>query len=173
MKAGLEAARCKEVRSLLPAVGEEGKRGRDGVDECSVLFAVSRGDAELGVDPLARRIRILEENVAFTRHEHLGGRYVRGGMDALRADHRDFSLWKQARQLAQQIFELRACLELHDLALSKLAAGRLKDNELIAALIHDRLVDVETVRARIAAVADLHMRAILLARLQIVLENVD
>ena len=65
------------------------------------------------------------------------------------------------------------CLELHDLVLSKLAAGRLKDNELIAALIHDKLVDVETVRSRIAAVADLHLRAILLARLQIVLENVD
>ena len=65
------------------------------------------------------------------------------------------------------------CLELHDLVLSKLAAGRLKDNELIAALIHYKLVNVETVRAHIAAVADLHMRAILLARLQIVLENVD
>jgi hypothetical protein len=65
------------------------------------------------------------------------------------------------------------CLELHDLVLSKLAAGRLKDNELIAALIHYKLVDVETARARIIAVSDLHMRAILLARLQIVLENID
>jgi hypothetical protein len=65
------------------------------------------------------------------------------------------------------------CLELHDLVLSKLAAGRLKDNELIAALIHYKLVNVDIARARIAAVADLHMRAILLARLQIVLENVD
>jgi len=70
--------------------------------------------------------------------------------------------------------EMRSrCLELHDLVLSKLAAGRLKDNELIAALIHYKLVDVATARDRIAAVADLHMRAILLARLQIVLENVD
>lgn len=70
--------------------------------------------------------------------------------------------------------DLRArCLELHDLVLSKLAAGRLKDNELIAALIHYKLVDVETVRTRIAAVADLHLRAILLARLQIVLENLN
>lgn len=54
-----------------------------------------------------------------------------------------------------------------------LVAGRLKDNELIAALIHYKLVDVETLRARLAAVTDLHMRAIWFARLQIVLENVD
>jgi uncharacterized nucleotidyltransferase DUF6036 len=70
--------------------------------------------------------------------------------------------------------EMRSrCLELHDLVLSKLAAGRLKDNELIAALIHKKLVNADIARARIAEVADLHMRAILLARLQIVLENVD
>jgi hypothetical protein len=40
-------------------------------------------------------------------------------------------------------------------------------------LIQNKLANVATVRARIAAVADLHMRAVLLARLQIVLENVD
>ena len=44
---------------------------------------------------------------------------------------------------------------------------------MIASLIHHRLIDVETVGARIAAVADLHMRAVLLARFQIVLENVE
>ena len=64
-------------------------------------------------------------------------------------------------------------VELHDLVLSKLAAGRLKNNELIAALIHYKLVNVDTTRSRIAAVADLHGRTILLARLQFVLENVD
>lgn len=64
------------------------------------------------------------------------------------------------------------CLEVHDLVLSKLAAGRLKDTEMVAALIAYELADVETVRARIATVPDLHMRAILLARLQLVLENV-
>ena len=69
--------------------------------------------------------------------------------------------------------ELRArCLEIHDLVLSKLAAGRLKDNEMVAALLVHKLADVGTIRARIAAVADLHMRAILMARLQVVLENV-
>jgi hypothetical protein len=40
-------------------------------------------------------------------------------------------------------------------------------------LFHYKLVDVETARTRIAAVADLHLRAILLARLQIVLENLN
>lgn len=69
--------------------------------------------------------------------------------------------------------DLRArCLEVHDLVLSKLAAGRLKDTEMVAALIAYKLADVDTIRARIATVPDLHMRAILLARLQLVLENV-
>jgi hypothetical protein len=63
------------------------------------------------------------------------------------------------------------CLEIHDLILSKLAAGRLKDYELIAVLLDRRLADLETVRDRILRVEDLHMRAILLARLQIVLES--
>jgi len=68
---------------------------------------------------------------------------------------------------------LRArCLEIHDLAVSKLAAGRLKDNELVAALIGHKLLDIDTVRERIGATADTHMRAILLARLQIVLESI-
>jgi hypothetical protein len=57
--------------------------------------------------------------------------------------------------------------------LSKLAAGRLKDNEMVASLLAYKLADIDTIRTRISTVADLHMRAILLARLQLVLENVD
>jgi hypothetical protein len=63
------------------------------------------------------------------------------------------------------------CLEIHDLVLSKLAAGRLKDYELIAVLLDRTLADLSAVRDRIAAVPDLHMRAVLAARLQIVLEG--
>jgi len=63
------------------------------------------------------------------------------------------------------------CLEIHDLVLSKLAAGRLKDYELIAVLLDRELADLAITRARIAAVPDLHMRAVLAARLQIVLEG--
>lgn len=63
------------------------------------------------------------------------------------------------------------CLEIHDLVLSKLAAGRLKDYELIAVLLDRKLADLAITRARIAAVSDLHMRAVLAARLQIVLEG--
>jgi hypothetical protein len=63
------------------------------------------------------------------------------------------------------------CLEIHDLVLSKLTAGRLKDYELIAVLLQRGLAEIATVHARIAEVADLHMRAILLARLQIVIES--
>lgn len=63
------------------------------------------------------------------------------------------------------------CLEIHDLVLSKLAAGRLKDWELIVVLLDRKLADLSTVRERIAAVPDLHMRAVLAARLQIVIEG--
>jgi hypothetical protein len=63
------------------------------------------------------------------------------------------------------------CLEIHDLVLSKLAAGRLKDFELIAVLLDRELVDLAIARERIASVPDLPMRAILMARLQIVLES--
>jgi len=66
---------------------------------------------------------------------------------------------------------LSKCLELHDLAVSKLAAGRLKDYELVAALIARKLVDVAVLRERINLSEELRMRAILLARLQIVLES--
>lgn len=63
------------------------------------------------------------------------------------------------------------CLEIHDLVLSKLAAGRLKDYELIAVLLDRGLAVIATVGERIAVVPDLHMRAILMARLQIVVES--
>jgi hypothetical protein len=64
------------------------------------------------------------------------------------------------------------CLEIHDLALSKLAAGRLKDYELVAALLQRGLLDPEIVARRIAAVADLNLRAILLARMQLVRDSI-
>lgn len=60
---------------------------------------------------------------------------------------------------------------LLDLVLSKLAAGRLEGHELIAVLLDRRLAELAAVRDRIAAVPDLHMRAVLAARLQIVLEG--
>lgn len=64
------------------------------------------------------------------------------------------------------------CLEANDLALSKLAAGRLKDNELVAALVAADLVQVDVLRERIQAIAELRLRTVLMARLQLVLENV-
>jgi hypothetical protein len=41
------------------------------------------------------------------------------------------------------------CLEIHDLLASKLAAGRLKDLEMAGALLHLRLANASTLRARI------------------------
>ena len=78
--------------------------------------------------------------------------------------------WEQ-RLVSLAGFPHVRCLEIHDLVLSKLAAGRLKDYELIAVLLDRTLADVAIVRDRIAGVFDLHMRAILSARLQIVLDG--
>jgi hypothetical protein len=63
------------------------------------------------------------------------------------------------------------CLETYDLAQSKLYAGRLKDNEMVAALIAGTQIDPRTLRTRIETISDLHLRAVLLARLQLVLES--
>jgi hypothetical protein len=44
------------------------------------------------------------------------------------------------------------CLEVHDLAVSKLIAGRDKDVEFVAVLIRERMIDARVVEARIGAV---------------------
>jgi hypothetical protein len=41
------------------------------------------------------------------------------------------------------------CLEAHDLAVAKLAAGREKDNEFVAGLLRAKLVDSQTIHARL------------------------
>ena len=45
------------------------------------------------------------------------------------------------------------CLEVHDLAISKLAAGRQKDLDYLAALIRHTLVDLEVLQNRLAKTA--------------------
>jgi hypothetical protein len=124
--------------------------------ECDVLLdehdaLTARLDAELG------------EASAY-RAEH--GVYV----DTVNDDTFPFlpSGWEQR---TQPLVDGVRCLEVHDLVLSKLAAGRLKDYELVAVLLGRALADETTVRDRIAMVTELRMRAILLARLQIVLES--
>lgn len=64
------------------------------------------------------------------------------------------------------------CLEVHDLAVAKLAAGRLKDYELVAALAQQGIIDAARLRLRIDTVAEPRLRAILLARLQVAMESV-
>ena len=41
------------------------------------------------------------------------------------------------------------CLEGHDLVVSKLAAGRLKDLEFVGALLRTRVVNLKTIRRRV------------------------
>ena len=50
------------------------------------------------------------------------------------------------------------CLEIHDLLASKLAAGRLKDLELIGAVLKLHLAGVRTLRARIAKLLPISAR---------------
>lgn len=45
------------------------------------------------------------------------------------------------------------CLEIHDLAVSKLIAGREKDLDFFSGLLRHRLILMETIRARLAATA--------------------
>jgi hypothetical protein len=65
------------------------------------------------------------------------------------------------------------CLEIHDLVVTKLAAGRLKDYEFIAALFIGKLARVEEVERRIWTFPDPHTQAVLLARLRLATEATD
>jgi hypothetical protein len=64
------------------------------------------------------------------------------------------------------------CLEVHDLAVAKLAAGRLKDYELVAALAQRGIIDAAVLRQRIGKIAEPRLRAILLARVQVAMESI-
>ena len=65
------------------------------------------------------------------------------------------------------------CLEIHDLIVTKLAAGRLKDYEFIAAILMGKLARVDEVQRRILLFSDPHTQAVLLARLRIATEATD
>ncbi|MBE7500499.1 MAG: hypothetical protein HS113_09385 [Verrucomicrobiales bacterium] len=63
------------------------------------------------------------------------------------------------------------CLEVNDLVVSKLNAGRLKDYEFINAVLRARLASFDEVVRRIETFPDLHQRSVLLARLRIASES--
>ena len=65
------------------------------------------------------------------------------------------------------------CLEIHDLIVTKLAAGRLKDYEFIAAVLLSKLARADEVQRRILMFSDPHTQALLLARLRIATEASD
>lgn len=56
------------------------------------------------------------------------------------------------------------CLEVHDLAVSKLAAGRAKDLEFVRTLLHHRLADPETIIQRARTLADRDLAGRVVAR---------
>ena len=59
------------------------------------------------------------------------------------------------------------CLEVHDLAVSKLVAGREKDLEFIRALLRNRLATAEVIEKRLATtLLDEELRATCLMRLR-------
>jgi len=59
------------------------------------------------------------------------------------------------------------CLEVNDLVVSKLNAGRIKDYEFINAVLRSRLANFDEVVKRIETFPDLQQRTALLARLRI------
>ena len=63
------------------------------------------------------------------------------------------------------------CLEVHDLAISKLAAGRLKDLEFVGALLCLGLAHPRTVRRRLGRLEGKPQQKRLRARLQAVLDD--
>lgn len=63
------------------------------------------------------------------------------------------------------------CLELHDLLVSKLAAGRLKDLEFAGAVLKRRIADATSLRRRINQFPLEHERPRLRAQLSLVLLN--
>jgi len=63
------------------------------------------------------------------------------------------------------------CLEVHDLVVSKLAAGRLKDLEFVGALFRLGLANPRTVRSRLQRLADRRAQPRLRARLHVVLDD--
>jgi hypothetical protein len=65
------------------------------------------------------------------------------------------------------------CLEAHDLIVSKLAAGRLKDLEFVGALLQMDLADPKIIRRRIRQFPVQRDRANLLARLRAVLDDLS
>jgi hypothetical protein len=65
-----------------------------------------------------------------------------------------------------------SCLAIHDLLASKLAAGRLKDLELAAAVLILRLARVSTLRARLAKLIPISAREHALSSLSTVLREV-
>ncbi|MBI3876854.1 MAG: hypothetical protein HY300_13035 [Verrucomicrobia bacterium] len=81
--------------------------------------------------------------------------------------------WEQ-RLLRHQVGGVTArCLEIHDLIVTKLAAGRLKDYEFIAAVLMARLAIADEVQRRIQTFPDPHKQEVLLARLRIATEATD
>jgi hypothetical protein len=81
--------------------------------------------------------------------------------------------WRE-RLVAHRLGDVTAlCLEIHDLIVTKLAAGRLKDYEFIAAIFLAKLAQAEEVLRRIQTFPDPHTQAVLLARLRIAAESSD
>jgi hypothetical protein len=78
----------------------------------------------------------------------------------------------QSRLKPLQVGRITAlCLDIHDLVVSKLAAGRLKDREFIGALSRRKLITSTMVRRRIRLFPVARDQSMLRARFQAVLDD--
>jgi hypothetical protein len=65
------------------------------------------------------------------------------------------------------------CLEIHDLVVSKLTAGRLRDLEFAGAILKRRLIKLPTLRRRISQLEDPHRIEALRLRLRLLIKELD
>lgn len=80
--------------------------------------------------------------------------------------------WAKRLKLLRLGGVIAYCLEIHDLLVSKLAAGRLKDLEFVAALLKRRMASAAALRRRIGQFPLERDRRHLRSRLAIVLEQI-
>jgi hypothetical protein len=127
--------------------------------ECDLLL--DEGDA--AADALERQLGVQS---AFFAERGLYVDVVSPGIPVLSEGWRDRLIALDADPVVAR------CLEPHDLAVAKLAAGRLKDYELVAALAQRGIIDAAALRQRIASISEPRLRAILLARVQVAMESI-
>jgi hypothetical protein len=154
------------------------------------VFVVIGSQAILGSHPDApRSLRKSVEGDTYPKHHPDKAIEVDGAIGELSPFHHEFGYYAHgvAPETAtlpdgweQRLVELQAndphgtiglCLEKHDLAFSKLVAGREKDIEFIRELLKHRLINQGKILRLIESVKDQNLKQLLVRNWTIVLSN--